>query len=665
MHARHRKLQRTFAVGTALALGMGGALIASPAFADEADETVPLSGPAYEENVFDALADPNVVAAGRDADDNFVVKKVAGTETPDVTALEAEKTNVVVLEVPAVLKPFAENDVVGGAGYLIETPKGLGACSVGFSGWSPDGDPALISAGHCADGEVGALALSLPSEDPAVGGDGYVPTGPGLLGNFGFSQWGGPGNSAGASGDLSSIDISVIDVSDAGFTLLPEVTDWTTAASNDLAASATTVNAVGTPTLGATVEKSGRTTGNSEGPVTLVDGWANVGGHYVHGFEANLNAAQGDSGGAVIQGNTAVGLISGGDPDDPTGATWVAGLSNAMTYTDGYTVMLHVDAPAVSGPAAGTEVEPGTAITGTAPAGTTLVVTPASGDAFEVAVSASGAWSFPAPSTLGAYSFSAIAKNGFNESDSVSHELTIVAAPISAPVITSPADGAQINDSVTAINGGGLPGATVTVSGDVTGTAVVGSDGTWTIPADLSYGSYEISVKQATADQTSAEATSTFSVVLAAPAIVSPADGSEFADGSAPTLVSGTGVDGATVTVTVNGTAAGTAEVVDGVWELSIEGLVKTGETTITATQVVGDVTSVASTATITLAAPAPDGDGGAGDDNGTGEGDGDLAVTGGADFTPFIAVSALLLMIGGGLYVISRRRVSAVRTDI
>lgn len=642
---------------------MGGALIASPAFADEADETVPVSGAAYEAQAQDLLADENVAAVGRDAEGNFVIVQVAETENAEVDALQADNSNVVIQEVAAPLESFAANDVVGGAGYLIQMADGLFSCSVGFSAWTPAGDPALISAGHCADGDVLELELSLPSQDPAVGGPGGVSAGNGVLGSFGFSQFGGPGNTPGTEGDPSSIDIAVIDVDNAGLTLLPEVTDWTTASSNDLAASTVNVTAVGTPTAGATVAKSGRTTGHSEATVDIADGWANVGGHQVHGFGALLNSAPGDSGGAIIQGNTAVGVLSGGDEE--TGFTWGAGLSNALTYTDGYTVMLHVDAPAVSGPAAGTEVEPGAAITGTAPAGTTLVVTPASGDAFEVSVSADGTWTFPAPSTLGAYSFSAIAKNGFNESDSVSHELTIVAAPISAPVITSPADGAQINDSVTAINGGGLPGATVTVSGDVTGTAVVGSDGTWTIPADLSYGSYEISVEQATADQTSPAATSTFSVVLAAPAIVSPADGSEFADGSAPTLVSGTGVDGATVTVTVNGTAAGTAEVVDGVWELSIEGLVKTGETTITATQVVGDVTSVASTATITLAAPAPDGDGGAGDDNGTGEGDGDLAVTGGADFTPFIAVSALLLMIGGGLYVISRRRVSAVRTDI
>lgn len=656
MHARHRTLQRTFAVGTALALGMGGALIASPAFAEESDGTVPVSGAAYEAQAKDLLADEDVAAVGRDADDNLVVVTIAGNEPAEVTALEADNSNVVIKEVSAPLEAFAANDVVGGAGYLIETASSLGACSIGFSAWSPDGDPALISAGHCA-GEPAALALSLPSEDPAVGGEGSVPTGPGLLGTFGFSQYGGPGDTEGAEGDLSSIDIAVIDVDNDAFTLLPEVTDWTTASSDDLAASTVNVTAVGDPTVGATVAKSGRTTGHSEATVDVVDGWANVGGRFVHGFGADLASDQGDSGGAIIQGNTAVGLVSGGDVD--TGFTWGTQLPNALTYTDGYTVMLHVDAPAVSGPAAGAEVEPGTAITGTAPAGTTLVVTPESGEAFEVSVSADGTWTFPAPSALGAFSFSAIAKNGFNESDGVSHSVTVVAAPIAAPVISSPADGAQVNDSVDAVTGTGLPGATVTVSGDVTGTATVGSDGTWTVPADLSYGSYEVSVEQATADQTSPAVASAFSVVLAAPAIVSPADGSEFADGAAPNTVSGTGIDGAIVAVTLNGEEVGTVEVVDGVWEISIAGLTGTAENTITASQVL-EVTSTVATATFVVApapAPAPGGSGGAGDDGG-------LAATGGADLTPYLAAGALLLMIGGGLYAVSRRRISAARTD-
>ena len=659
MRARNRALQRTFAVGTALTLGLGGALIASPAFAEESDGTVPVHGAEYEAQAQELLADEDVAAVGRDADDNLVIVTVSGNEPDEVTALEADNSNVVIREVSAPLESFAADDVVGGAGYLIETATGLGACSVGFSAWTPAGDPAVISAGHCADDTTVATGLSLPSQDPAAGGEGGVPAGNGLLGSFGFSQYGGPGNSTGADGDFSSIDIAVIDVDNAALTLLPEVTDWTTAASDDLAASTVTVTGVGEPTVGATVAKSGRTTGYSSATVEMVDGWAVVDGQFVHGFGAELDSLQGDSGGAVIQGNTAVGVVSGGDV--ATGFTWAAGLANALTYTGGYTVMLHVDAPVVSGPAAGAEVAPGTAITGTAPAGTTLIVTPASGAAFEVAVDGNGTWSFPAPSDLGEYSFTALAQRGFDESDSVSHSVTVVAAPIAAPVIGSPADGAQVTDSVDAVSGTGIPGATVTVSGDVTATTTVAADGTWTVPADLGYGSYEISVEQSTADQTSPAATSAFSVVLAAPVIVSPADGSEFAAGAAPAIVSGVGVDGATVTVTLNGEEVGTVEVVDGVWEISIDGLTVTAENTITVTQVLDGVSSAVATATFVVAAapaPAPGGGGGAGDD-------GDLAATGGADFTPYLAAGALMLMVGGGLYAVSRRRVGAVHADV
>lgn len=47
----------------------------------------------------------------------------------------------------------------------------------------------------------------------------------GDLGDFGFSQFGGPGNTSGGP-DPTSTDIGVIDVTNDDLTLLPEVTNW-------------------------------------------------------------------------------------------------------------------------------------------------------------------------------------------------------------------------------------------------------------------------------------------------------------------------------------------------------------------------------------------------------------------------------------------------------
>ena len=46
----------------------------------------------------------------------------------------------------------------------------------------------------------------------------------------------------------------------------------------------------------------------------ILDGWAPVSGHWVRGFQSNVGSDHGDSGGAVFQGNKAVGVIRGGIP---------------------------------------------------------------------------------------------------------------------------------------------------------------------------------------------------------------------------------------------------------------------------------------------------------------------------------------------------------------
>ncbi|PSL37777.1 trypsin [Labedella gwakjiensis] len=667
------RLRRALALGTAAAFGLGG-LFAAPAFAETAPEEAPTSGAAYEAQAKELLAEDAIQAVGRDKDGNVVVIKTSDASA-EFDAFEAKYANVVVKEVAAPFESAASTDVVGGAGYYTEGDEGGFVCSIGFSAWSPEGDPAVVSAGHCTDDGANSLtALTLPSGDDAGGGNDETVALTEPLGTFGFSQYGGPGNTAGAE-NTTSVDISVIDVTNPALDLHPEVTDWTTAAADDLFASTTEISSVGKAAVGKPVSKSGRTTGlTSDATVDLVDGWAEVSGRIVYGFGVEgLVSDQGDSGGAIFQGEKAVGILSGGAPAEGglPAITWGADLQAGLALTDGYTIMLAVDAPVLTSPADGAEIERGATISGTGPASTTIVVDPNEGETFEITTNASGAWSFPAPSTLGKYGFTLQSKKGFNLSEEAYYTVQVVPAPLKAPGISSPKDGSTVETEVTSIRGTGLPLAQITVTGDVEGTAVVGDNGVWSVPANLSYGEYSISVTQSSEGETSPVATSDFTVAPVAPSISTPADGDWFAAGDAPESTSGVGLAGATVTVAVNGKVVGTDEIPaeptqemrlaaaalpGDNWEVALANAIVTGDNVISVTQTVDGVTSAAATATVELRAAAGEGPV-AGPGEGAGNGGG-LAVTGGPDLLP-IGIAAWLLIAGGiaAAVVVRKRR--------
>src|SRR5690625_5024658 len=456
-------------------------------------------------------------------------------------------------------------DVVGGAGIYSESGGGqFGVCSIGFPAWSPDGDAAVITAGHCTDdGAVTEVGLSDPQGDDAVGGN-FTPADD--LGVYGFSQFGGPGNEP-VDPETPSLDdvtdVAVIDVTNEDLTFAPEVTDWTSP--EDLSSSTTPITGVASvDENGADIERSGRTTGHRTAPASNVDisqGVAQVEDRLVRGFWIEgLEANPGDSGGAVYQGGNAIGLVSGGSD----AGVWAADLQDALSYTDGYEVRLFVEAPEMTSPEDGGTVAAGSAISGTAPAGTTLVVDPEEGEEFEVEVDDSGEWSFPAPEdTAGLYEFSLQATKGFDESEIVDYSVEIT---ISAPAFTSPEDGDVVNEPITEVTGTGLEGAEVTLeaNGEEVDTADV-VDGEWSIAVDLGFGEHELVASQVLDGEESAEVTANVTVSPAAPAITSPEDGDAFDEGEVP-AVEGTGLNGATVALAVDGEEVGTAEVVDGEW---------------------------------------------------------------------------------------------------
>ena len=189
--------------------------------------------------------------------------------------------------------------------------------------------------------------------------------------------------------------------------------------------------------------------------------------------------------------------------------------------------------------------------------------------------------------------------------------VNVAASAPAAPTITSPASGST--DTTTAepvISGTGVSGDTVSVSidGAAVGTALV-SNGAWsyTPTSPLSNASHTISATQAaTGGTSSTAATDTFTVNVAAsapaaPTISSPASGSTDTTTAEP-VISGTGVSGDTVSVSIDGASVGTAVVTGGAWSYTPTCRLSNASHTISATQAAtGGPSSAAATDTFTV----------------------------------------------------------------
>jgi cysteine-rich repeat protein len=185
-----------------------------------------------------------------------------------------------------------------------------------------------------------------------------------------------------------------------------------------------------------------------------------------------------------------------------------------------------------------------------------------------------------------------------------------------AVTIDDPADGSSTAEPMPVISGTATPGTvvTVTIGGEVVGTATAADDGTWsvTVTTPLSDGDVTVTASISTSNG-DAMTSATFTVdTETAVAITSPADGATTLD-STPNIT-GTGEPGATVVVTVDGVEVGTATVgEDGVWMVPITDALSNGTHTAeaTATDSAGNTATdtatftVDSSSTVTIVTPA------------------------------------------------------------
>ena len=638
--------------------------------------------------------------------DSVLAKNLAEVAGSPADAVAERYTNVTVVDGSGTAAPV--EDVVNGQGYASPVPGGAALCSIGFNGFNKEGDAAVITAGHCAqDGDVTDALLTDPTGDPASGTD--DPSLLAELGTWGFSQFGGANNTPIDLETAANVgtDVAVINKINNELDLLPEVTQWDDA--KDLTAATTKITGTVDAVVGAPVCKSGRTTGWSCGDVTAIGDFY-VGGHKgtqedvrgVFGFESTLttNAQPGDSGGSTISGNNAMGINSAvGDRENEDGTPvprmFSTSLSDGLGYLDGYSVAVFVDTPKLT-----SHENKGTVLTDEAISGTTTgasVKLTRDGKTTDLDV-VNGAWSFPAPSTVpegGKLEFTVQAINGFNESKTVSYELTVKEAPLAAPAITNPAADAKIADSLTTITGTGAVDAKVSLeltgtdtredadkanalaAVEETGTATVSADGTWEWKLDeaLTYGEYSVTAVQDLAGkETSPAATSKFSVILENAVITSITEGDDFVEGENPTDISGTGTAGATIDVTIGENTLSATVGDNGDWKVTGFPVLAPGSYTVSAVQTLDGATSAPAAVTFTVTAvvivpeaPAPVVPGPApqpGDPTPTptptpapdNNGDG-LPDTGAAGMGLFAGAGALLTAGGISALLINRRR--------
>ncbi|TSC32104.1 Ig-like domain-containing protein, partial [Corallococcus sp. Z5C101001] len=297
------------------------------------------------------------------------------------------------------------------------------------------------------------------------------------------------------------------------------------------------------------------------------------------------------------------------------GATYGAAAGNVGVVNTLTSALTTPAAPVVVTPANGSTTSNRTpAFTGTGPANTTIVVIVDNVEIGRTTSDASGNWTFTptAQLTVAAHSVYAYAEtNGQASTKSNTNTFTIVAAPTVA--ITAPANASTVtNPNNVTVTGtaANATSVTLTVNGTTTYGPITVTGGAWSqvlAPSPLPNGTYTLSaVSRNAAGDTSAAATSTFTVAGPTVAITTPANGSTVTNPNV--TVTGTTANATSVTVTFQGTNYGPITVdASGNWSQALPGPLANGNYTVTAVSrnAAGNTGNTATT-TFTVAVATP-----------------------------------------------------------
>ncbi|QDY90206.1 peptidase [Arthrobacter sp. UKPF54-2] len=403
---------------------------------------------------------------------------------------------------PVTTQAAVVSDLFGGQGYVTD---GNFTCSDGFGAYNrTTGAPLVLTAGHCSnDGASHTTGIEPATASKAGGATTAKPAVLAPLGTFGFSQFGGPGNTATTTnpGNFGT-DIAVIKDLAAGIRIQPAVTKWrgeepayNTADPANPGPTAVKIIGAMAPKVGQPVCRSGRTTGWRCGTVDSVGIWLIPGPkslppnfandlRAVRAFDStSVTSDGGDSGGPWISGNFAVGTHTAAEKQGSTQLRAIAAtLEDALKLVPDVQLQLFLNKPELvvpANPAANPAVSPGGVISGqvrAAPAsavaaGSAVRITVPGQSPTDVPVDQAGHWSFAAPATAGHLTFTAETVNGFSRSGAVT-----LAVDVSAPAAAGAAAAA----------GQEVPGAVPVPAAEPAGAGVAPQPYGFAQPGELS-----------------------------------------------------------------------------------------------------------------------------------------------------------------------------------
>lgn len=653
---------------------------------DEADTARARSAGA-EVHAGDGLTD--ALAAARAQNKIAYIDRQAGEVVPVDVALRGEPVGE-----PRLL---AQSNWRGGDGFAVSDLLMDYHCSTGFTGTSADGDPRVLTAGHCGSTEDGLLTSPASTlELPGIisGSEGLADTWPQHIGD----EVGELDSESFAFGEGK--DVGLLDLTADDWQILPEVSSSGGAAPASADDSGLRILDTIDAVAGAPACSTGVTSGWTCGQILDAQAQVPVSGENVTGFLFDACVLPGDSGGAVTVGQYALGINSGstwrglscddGSVDAPGGDISLGyavsgGDDNVEAlYGDDWSLLLHVGTPAVTSPGEGSTVSSTPTLSGTveAAAGATVSVAldgeSAPESPLEARVSATGRWDVPIDERLdpGTYEYEVTVTHSTAGDDTITSDTvtgTFEVDEVASLNTTWPQPGDTTASHQPTFTGTGQPGATVAlrVDGEVRATTDVADDGSWTVtPEDgIGAGRFDAVLVQEVDGASSSITVPDVGRRPSPPVITSPRPGEEV--GTDHTF-SGVGVVGATVTVSLRDSggsgdpAAADASALqvrtdgEGIWEVELDSAVPTGEQTIVATQSVDDLSSEPSDAvSFAVAEPEEAAMRADGDIGGRAKAEGDLAETG-SSTGMLLPIAVALLVAGSGVALLARRRRSA-----
>lgn len=202
--------------------------------------------------------------------------------------------------------------------------------------------------------------------------------------------------------------------------------------------------------------------------------------------------------------------------------------------------------PMITAPADGSSLEDTTpTVTGTAEPGASVEVSVDGEVVGTVTADADGKFELPLTEALaeGDHVVSAVQTDeAGNVSKAAENEFTVDLAAPAPPVITSPEDGATVEDRTPVIEGTGEPGTTIVVivNGEPVGTVVVDDDGTWSFPLPNPLADGDHTIEAVAVDEAGNElGADGIEITIGGTAeegIPDPTDGPELADTGGPGL---------------------------------------------------------------------------------------------------------------------------------